>query len=161
MAREAEKEEKKNSSHAAHRQQQAGQGQNEALVRGFPGNAAAKLEDGRKESPTADASQRASPIIVPMPPPAFGDNDEDLGIRDIDAELEAAIEESRRSNRPLPPELMGTLSTREGDTRGTFALRGGYPSVPSKGTIYKGRTHRRGGKLVVKKRKGGCVNFVL
>ena len=140
MAREAEKEEKKNSSHAAHRQQ-AGQ-QNEALVRGFPG----KVEE-IPAVPTGDPNnQRASPspcpMVVPMPPPAFGDNDEDLGIRDIDAELEAAIEESRRSNRPLPPELMGTLSTREGDTRGTFALRGGYPSLLSKGTIYKGRTHR-------------------
>ena len=48
-----------------------------------------------------------------MPPPDFGDNDEDLGIRDIDAELEAAIEESRRNNQPLPAELMGTLSTSE------------------------------------------------
>ena len=90
VAREAEKEEKKNSSHAAHRSQ----GQNEALVQGFPGNAAAKLEDG--SPPGEPDGTRISPM-VPMPPPAFGDNDEDLGIRDIDAELEAAIEESRGS----------------------------------------------------------------
>ena len=92
VAREAEKEEKKNSSHAAHRSQ----GQNEALVRGFPGNAA-KIEDGSQRSPPGEPDGTRISPMVPMPPPAFGDNDEDLGIRDIDAELEAAIEESRGS----------------------------------------------------------------
>ena len=93
-------------------------GQNEALVQGFPGNAT-KFEDGGQESPTVPTGSQGGPQqarvspIVPMPPPAFGDNDEDLGIRDIDAELEAAIEESRRNNQPLPAELMGTLSTSE------------------------------------------------
>ena len=67
----------------------------------FPGSTT-KVEDGGQKSPKVPAGgqedqvngTRGSPV-VPMPPPDFGDNDEDLGIRDIDAELEAAIEESR------------------------------------------------------------------
>ena len=111
VAREAEKEEKKNSSKGTHKSHQSqgpgpkSQGQNEALVQGFP--VPPTLGDGRKEEGTSDSPTVPKPEgpseesgtckspVVPMPPPNFGDNDEDLGIRDIDAELQVAIEESR------------------------------------------------------------------
>jgi hypothetical protein len=90
-------------------------------------------------------------MLSPMPPPDFGDNDEDLGIRDIDAELEAAIAESKRNNQPLPVMTepgFRTLSTSSSEAEEMRAKAAAVASV-----VRELSEMRRTKKKVKKKKK--------